>query len=77
MDLYEIGLVRFWVKLIIPQAVECFAKRKKESARQVPIRLSDLVSAFLILGIGVGLAILSFLLELFYAKFKRNSNVRK
>ena len=76
MDLYEVGLVRFWVKQIIPQAVECFAKRKKESARQVPIHLSDLVSAFLILSIGVGLAILSFVLGLIYAKFKRHSNER-
>ena len=34
------------------------------------LRLSHLVSAFLILGIGVGLAILSFLLEIIYAKCK-------
>ena len=76
MDLYESGLLRFWVKQLTPQAEECFLKRKKESARQVPIHLSDLVSAFLILSIGVGLAILSFVLELIYAKFKRHSNVR-
>ena len=68
--------MRFWVKQLTPQAEECFLKRKKESARQVPIHLSDLVSAFLILSIGVGLAILSFVLELIYAKFKRHSNVR-
>ena len=76
MDLYKIGLLRFWVKQLTPQTEECFLKRKKKSARQVPIRLSHLVSAFLILGIGVGLAIISFVLGLIYAKFKRHSNER-
>ena len=81
MDLWESGLLRHWMNELIPKAEKCFAKRstkrKKESARQVPIRLPDLVSAFLILGIGVGLAILCFLLELIYANFKRHSNLQK
>ena len=80
MELWESGLLRHWMKELAPKAEKCFAKlsaeRKKESAKQVPIRLPDLVSAFLILGVGVGLAIFSFLLELIYANFKRDSNLR-
>ena len=72
MDLWESGLLRFWIKELTPQAEKCFAKRKKESARQVPIRLYHLVSAFLILGIGIGLAVLSFLIKLIYAEFNRH-----
>ena len=77
MDLWESGLLRFWIKELTPKAEECFASRKKESARQVPIRLPVLTSAFLILGIGVGLAILCFLLELIYANFKRHSSLQR
>lgn len=73
MDLYESGLLRFWIKEITPQATECFTKSKRKSASQVPIRLLDLVSAFLILGTGLGLALLSFLLEFIYSKLKRNT----
>lgn len=58
----------FWVRNLptIPKANECFADEKNRVSRLVPIRLSDLTSAFLILGIGIGLATLSFLLELIY-----------
>lgn len=46
------------------RAAECFdGKRQKSEAQQVSIRLADLTSAFVILGIGLGLAILCFSLE--------------
>ena len=65
MELWETGLPPFWVKNGLPRAPKCFAKRKSEenSAHQVAIRLDDLTGAFLILGIGVGLATFVFLLE--------------
>lgn len=70
MDLWERGLMMFWVKTLptVPKANECFADTKNQVSRLVPIQLSDLTSAFLILGIGIGLATLSFLLELIYFK---------
>ena len=69
MDFFESGLLRFWAKSVIPRADECFFTKKQEtSARQVPIRLVDLTSAFLILGVGLGLAVLTFLLERIYFK---------
>nr|CAH0101184.1 unnamed protein product [Daphnia galeata] len=75
MDLYESGIVRFWVKQLptIPKADECFANDKRRVvSRPAPIQLTDLTSAFLILGIGIGLATLAFLLETIYAKWKQN-----
>nr|CAH0108320.1 unnamed protein product [Daphnia galeata] len=71
MDLWESGfLMLFWVKNLptIPKANECFADKKNQVSRLAPIQLSDLTSAFLILGIGLGLATLSFLVELIYFK---------
>lgn len=64
MNLWESGLVRLWVYNNVPRADECFATdRQRTSARQVPIQLSDLTSAFLILGIGLGSSAICFLLE--------------
>jgi len=45
-----------------------FQKKKRQVSRLIPIQLTDLTSAFLILGIGMGLAILVFLLEIIYSK---------
>ena len=69
MDFFESGLLRFWAKSVIPRADECFATKKQStSARLVPIRLVDLTSAVLILGVGLGLAVLTFLLEQIYSR---------
>ncbi|XP_032779707.2 ionotropic receptor 93a isoform X1 [Daphnia magna] len=74
IKLWESGITRFWTNSAIglAKAAECFdSRRQKSSARQVPIRLYDLTSAFLILGIGLGLAILCFLIELIKSKFQQ------
>ena len=77
MDIWEFGLMQHWMKEIIPRAEQCFLTTNQEkSARQVPIRLYDLISAFLILGIGLGLATLIFLMELIYLKFSRHIESR-
>jgi ionotropic glutamate receptor len=70
MDLWESGLVKFWVNNLptLPKADACFVDRKRRFSRPVAIKLTDLTSAFLILGIGIGLAILVFMLELIYWK---------
>ncbi|EFX79724.1 hypothetical protein DAPPUDRAFT_244347 [Daphnia pulex] len=64
MEVWETGLPSYWVKNAMPQAQKCFALSKPlTSSRQTPIRLNDLEGAFLILGIGVGLATFIFLVE--------------
>ena len=72
--MWELGLMRHWVKELTPKAEKCFgAKNQEKTARQLPIRLSDMISAFLILGIELGLATLIFLLELIFLKFSRHN----
>ena len=63
-------MVRYWVKEMTPKADKCFEK-KQELGRQVPIRLADLTSAFLILGIGIGLATFAFCIELIRSSYQR------
>jgi hypothetical protein len=63
MLLWESGQLPFWVKNDVPPARKCFAQSnpRRNLSRQVPIQLKDLMSAFFILGIGLGLATLAFL----------------
>ena len=80
MELREYGLLDYYANdaLYIPgsrESDQCFKKQKK-SAKNVPIKLVDLTSAFFILGIGTGLSILCFLLELIVGKYKREMEVR-
>ncbi|XP_045035563.1 glutamate [NMDA] receptor subunit 1 isoform X3 [Daphnia magna] len=74
VELWETGLAYFWVyKLFsptVPRADQCFVESTLKVSRRAPIQLSDLTSAFLILGIGTGLAVLSFLTELLYSRFR-------
>ncbi|KAI9566009.1 hypothetical protein GHT06_009808 [Daphnia sinensis] len=65
MELWESGLFPYWVRNVVPQAPECFARTKPRtiSAQKMPIRLVDLIGAFFIFGIGFGMAILSILIE--------------
>ena len=71
LDAWEFGLVDHWVNegFYIPGTDKCFDNKPKK-ARDVPINLVDLTGAFLILGIGLGLAILNFLIELIVAKYR-------
>jgi len=65
MELWEAGIPQFSVKNAMPGAEKCFAKTKpRASSREVPIRLDDLMGAFFILGIGLGLAMFAFLIEI-------------
>lgn len=75
MELRENGLLDFYSNeaLYIPGSggsEQCF-KKVKNSAKDTPIKLMDLTSAFFILGIGIRFAILCFLLELIVGKCKR------
>jgi hypothetical protein len=78
MLLWESGLLPFWVKSITPRAPKCFSKTNPRSVMtsQDQILLKDLISAFFILGIGLGLATFAFLVEkIIYFRFRRTSLV--
>lgn len=66
--LWETGLMMHWLKNNLPPVDKCLVK-SKDSARQKPIKLVDLTSAFFILGIGVSIALFSFLMEVIYFRF--------
>jgi ionotropic glutamate receptor len=65
MLLWESGQLPFWVNGVIPRAPKCFTQSnpRRDLSRQVPIQLKDLMSAFFILGLGLSLATLVFLME--------------
>jgi ionotropic glutamate receptor len=69
----ETGIIRFVVNNLptVPRADECLVENKRRVSRPVPIQLTDLISAFLILGIGMGLATLIFLLEKIVSIWRR------
>ena len=80
MELRENGLLDYYSNegLYVPGSREsdkCF-KEQNKSAKNVPIKLVDLTSALFILGIGFGLSILCFLLELIVGKYKHEMKMR-
>ncbi|EFX79932.1 hypothetical protein DAPPUDRAFT_103895 [Daphnia pulex] len=78
IELWETGLPYHWVGNFVPRVPECLLitknKRKENSVRRGAIRLDDLTGAFLILGVGFGLATFIFILEkIVYFKNKRKT----
>ena len=71
MAMWEFGLLDHWVDVAfhIPGAEKCFVK--EIPTRKAAIKLVDLTGAFLILGIGHGLATLCFLIERIVFIYKR------
>ena len=78
MEAREFGLMDKFISdaFSIPNAEKCFAKNEN-SAKDVPIKLVDLTGAFLILGIGLGLGILCFLIELIIGKYRREMELMR
>lgn len=68
--LLESGLLPFWLKRYTPNVDKCLVGKTKPQRRMMPFTLLDLSSAFLFLGIGVGLSFFTFLLEVM-TQFKR------
>ncbi|XP_057376140.1 ionotropic receptor 93a-like [Daphnia carinata] len=62
--LQESGLLDHWLKQYTPNVDKCMVGKSKPHERVVPFTLLDLSSAFLLLGIGIGLCLFAFLLEL-------------
>ena len=72
MALWETGLIDFWTREAMNArgGEKCLAPPNTKP-KLVPIKLVDLTSAFFILGFGIGVSILTFLIELIVAKYKR------
>ena len=70
MHLTETGLIKFWMHHSYKPSA-CLKKTSSSQAKISPIQLADLTSAFFILGIGLSLSTLAFLLELFRQNFKK------
>lgn len=70
MHFSETGLLRQIVKTLpwIPKSDECFVDASKKKAKVTSIKLIDLTSAFFILGVGVTLSLISYLVELHYSR---------
>lgn len=73
--MWESGINSYWMKNSYPSFVEECIIPPKDEAKQVAIKLKELTSAYLILGIGSGLSMIFFFFELFYGSRKNKTNV--
>jgi len=73
MEIWEFALLDHWTDetFHVPNAEKCFDIKERKSTKNVANKLVDLTGAFLILCIGLGLAVLCFLLEIIVAKYQR------
>ena len=78
IELWETELPPLWLHNAVPQAANCFVKKKSQpnAPHKVPIRLNDLTGPFLILGFGTDLALFIFLVEISMFKYRYPQNQR-
>lgn len=72
--LWETGFPRYWMDQLTPnKGAQCLINKQNSNAFVVTnkIKLQDLISAFLILGFGISLSILCFVIELLLWKIKK------
>ena len=65
------GLVEYWKKLNIMNIDMCMLDKKKAEGNPKPIKLIELSSAFFVLGVGIALSTLVFLIERFLYSCQR------
>ena len=65
----ETGILDVWKKNNVPSMERCTLKNQDRNRKPKPIILAQLSSAFLILIIGLALALFSFLVEIFLSNF--------
>ena len=65
MEIWEAGALVYLVRTYTPTMPQCSIAPKSNtiSSQQIAIKLRDLTGGFLLLGIGLGLALLVFLIE--------------
>jgi ionotropic glutamate receptor len=71
MKAWEMGFLPYWMKINIQKAPKCFTKKRPETAKKKPIGMDDLFGAFLILGVGLGLATMAFFMENLISCYQR------
>jgi len=57
------GLIDLWQKWSLPNIDKCKLDKNKDDGKVKPIKLAELSSAFLVLGVGLILSALAFLIE--------------
>lgn len=62
--LWENGLLNYWLKTYTPNVDKCMTRKIKTRGRMTSFTFGDVSSAFALLGIGIGLAMLFFFLEM-------------
>ena len=80
MDMWELGLIDHWVNeaCFVPNAEKCLANPQQQRSTKVEaIKLTDLKGAFYILAIGIGCAILVFILEHIVVKYQKEMQLTK
>jgi glutamate receptor, ionotropic, invertebrate len=77
MQAWEMGFLPYWMEISIEQAPKCFTKKRPETAKKTPIGMEDLFGAFLILGVGSGLATFTFFLENIFVIYQRLTMAQK
>lgn len=68
--LWENGLLNYWLKQYSPNVDRCFIDSIKPRGKMTSITLVDLSSAFLLYAIGLGFAVVAFILERLLALVK-------
>lgn len=64
MELWETGLINYWVKKAVPSVPQCFVEIKHSAVTHLkPIELGDLTGVFMILGVGMSLSFFVFFIE--------------
>ena len=65
------GLINHWVKNHIPRIDRCLLNHKNPVRRKKGVSLVGLSSAFTFLGLGLGISVLTFLLEIVHYRVIR------
>ena len=69
MQSLEVGLVPYWFSKHTPNIDKCRVDIEKPQGKIKSIKLYDMASAFLVIGFGVALSFLAFLLEIIHHHF--------
>lgn len=69
MLLWEAGIIPFETKNMNAKANKCLIVREEKTTYQKSIKLSDMISVFFLLAIGIVLSVLVFMVEIVFKKF--------
>ena len=70
----EMGINTVWRKNHVPNIDKCMLETQNKDRKPTKITLAKISSAFLVLGIGVALALFVFLIEIIYASIMKRHN---